>query len=104
METTDRRFYLEDLVGSQILSFDRHHVGHVVDVQVSPAPDFRVTGLLYGRYGWLHRLRVLEPLMHRLGMRATARIIPWRAVDRFERFTVTLKSGWEDEVIDPPSS
>jgi hypothetical protein len=104
METSDRQFYLEDLVGSQILSPDRHRVGHVVDVQVSPDPDFRVTALLYGRYGWLHRLRVLEPLMRRLGMREIARIIPWRAVDRFERFTVTLKAGWEDEVVDPPHS
>jgi hypothetical protein len=96
METHHRQFYLEDLVGSRIVSPDRRLVGHVVDVQVSPAAGFRVTGLMYGRYGWLYRLHVLEPFVRRLDLRATIQVIPWRAVDHFEHFTVTLKPGWQD--------
>jgi sporulation protein YlmC with PRC-barrel domain len=103
MDKNERQFFLEDLVGSQILSPDNQRVGHVVDVQVAPQADFRVTGLLYGPYGWLHRLRVLEPLMRRLGMHTRVHVIPWRSVERFERFTVTLKPGWEteDEALKP---
>jgi len=102
MATQDGEFYLEDLIGSKIVSPDRRRVGHVVDVQVTRTPEHRVTGLMYGRYGWLYRLHVLEPYVRSLGLHATVHVIPWRAVDRFERFTVTLKPGWEeaDEALD----
>lgn len=50
---------------------------------------------MYGHYGWLYRLHVLEPVAQRLGLHATVHVIPWDAVDRFERYTVTLKPGWE---------
>jgi hypothetical protein len=97
MDTQRRHVSLEDLVGSWIVGANHERIGRVVDVQVSPGPTCRVTGLMYGRSSWLYRLHVLEPLVRRFGMHVAVHVIPWQAVERFERFTVKLKPGWEGE-------
>lgn len=84
-------FYLEDLIGSKIVSAEGKHIGRVVDVRIATTPNYHVTGLLYGGSGWLNRLHVFDTLTHRFGLHADPHIIPWDAVTRFEHFTVTLK-------------
>lgn len=84
---------IEDLIGSRVVTAAGERLGPVVDVVVTPAPEYRVSGLELGRYGWLDRFALLRPLAHVLGPRAEPRIVPWEAVDRFEGGTLTLKSG-----------
>lgn len=96
MDTQTREFYIEDLIGSRIVSSERQYIGHVVDVEVSPGPERRVTGLLYGRASWLYRLHILHPVQHS-GLPAEIHVIPWRAVADFQRFIVTLKPDWQAE-------
>lgn len=95
--------FLEDLIGSHILNSGHQFIGHVVEVAVTPAPEYRVIGLMYGRSSWLYRLRVLEPLLLWFSARGPVRMIAWRAVARVERFTVILAPGWEaaDEALEP---
>jgi len=85
--------YIEDLVGSRIITAEGKKIGRVVDVQVTPDPEHVVTALVFGRYGWLYRFHVLQPFAETFGLRHEPRTIPWDAVKRFEHFTVTLKPG-----------
>lgn len=85
------QFFLEDLVGSRIITPDGREIGHVVDVLVTRGPEYRVTHLLYGRHAWPYRLHLKEPKIHD-DEQGPAYMIPWEDVERFEHFTVTLKS------------
>ncbi len=96
MDTQTREFYIEDLIGSRIVNSERQYIGHVVDVEVSPGPERRVTGLLYGRASWLYRLHILQPVQQS-GLRAEIHIIPWKAVAGFQHFIITLKPDWQAE-------
>lgn len=86
-------FFMEDLIGSKIVTAEGQEIGHVVDALISEGPEYCVTHLLYGRSGWLYRLHVFEPITQKFGLHVPSHVIPWEAVERFERFTVTLKSG-----------
>lgn len=91
---TPQHITIEDLVGSRIVSADGELVGHVVEIRVSPAPDYRVVELQFGRYGWLDRLNALRLIHGKYRPFAESECIPWEAVAAFERFTVTLKPGF----------
>jgi hypothetical protein len=70
-------------------------VGRVIEVQVTPGPEYRVLGLDVGLTGWLERLHLLGRLVALLGTDIKRRTASWDDVDRYERFTVTLKPGRE---------
>jgi sporulation protein YlmC with PRC-barrel domain len=90
--------FLEDLIGSKIVTADGKSIGRVVDIQVSTGPEHEVSALIFGKYAWLYRLHVLRPFARTFGFQHQPCIVPWSAVDRFERFVVTLKAGQESRI------
>jgi sporulation protein YlmC with PRC-barrel domain len=88
---------IADLIGSAIVTAEGERLGHVVDLEVDARAEYRVSALVFGRYGWLYRFHALASVARRLGRSGAPRRVPWAAVDRFERFTVTLKPGCELE-------
>jgi sporulation protein YlmC with PRC-barrel domain len=80
---------LADLIGSPVVTTADRCVGHVVDVELTSGPEYRVIGLICGRAGWLNRLDV----SHFLGEGRRPVSIPWDSVERFEDLTVRLKPG-----------
>jgi sporulation protein YlmC with PRC-barrel domain len=82
-----------DLLGSKIVTSEGKKIGHVVDIQITLGQEHKVTALVYGRHGWLFRWHVLRPFAEQFGLRFEPDTIPWDAVNRFERLTVTLKPG-----------
>ncbi len=94
---------IEGLVGSRIVTADGEHVGHVVEIRDSPGPDYRILELQFGRYGWLDRLNILRLIHGKYRPFAKSERIPWDAVASFERFTVTLKPGSDQNHKAPPA-
>ena len=95
-----RRISLADLVGSKIVTAEGKYVGHVVDAHLVPNRSYRVTELVYGTRAWLARLDVLgvlAGLVRPTTERHAPHAIPWEAVDRYERFVVYLKPGYEPD-------
>ena len=84
--------YISDLLYSQIVTSKGKRIGHVVDIQISPGAEHRVTALVFGRYAWLYRLHVLHPFARAFGLDIEPDIVPWDAVERFERHTFVLKA------------
>src|SRR4051812_19178336 len=85
---------IEDLVGSRVVTAEGKQVGRVIEVQATPGPEYRVTGLDVGLSAWLDRLHLLGRLVAR-GTDIKPRTASWDDVDRYERFTVILKPGRE---------
>jgi sporulation protein YlmC with PRC-barrel domain len=92
------KLYMGDLLDSKIVTAEGKKLGHVADVQLTPGPEYRVTALLFGEGGWLHRLHVLNPFIDIKSRQKKADSLPWDAVDRIEHGIVTLKSGHEPQV------
>jgi hypothetical protein len=70
-------------------------VGRVIEVQVTPSPEYRVIGLDVGLSAWLARLHLLGRLIALRGTNIKPRTASWDDVDRYERFTLMLKPGCE---------
>ena len=87
---------IEDLIGSKIVTAEGKMLGHVVDIHVTREREPEVIALVYGRSGWLYRLGVLYPFSQALGLQFKPYTVPWQAVEKFERLTVTLKPGYEE--------
>lgn len=85
---------IEDLVGSRIETAKGRRVGRVVDVEVEPAPSYRVCALLYGLYGWLYRFHALSAAARTVGIHARYEHIPWDGVAGYDGHTVRLKPGY----------
>jgi len=92
------RMFIADLIGSKIVTAEGKRIGRVVDIQVSIGPEHEVSSLIFGRYAWLYRFHVLRPFASIFGLHHQPQIVPWSAVDRFERFVVTLKAGQESRI------
>ena len=88
-----RTMYVEDLVGSKIVTAEGKHLGHVVDLQFTGGPEYEVTALVFGEPAWLYRYNVLEPFTRTFGIYLKPHTVPWDSVERFEDFVVTLKPG-----------
>lgn len=88
--TPDTPLPITALVGRALVTANNRQIGHIVDVEVSRSQGFRVTALLFGRYGWLDRLRVLHPVVRQLGIPVKPHRVPWHAVARIERRRVVL--------------
>ncbi len=85
---------IEDLVGSRIETAAGRRVGRVVDVEVEPAPSYRVCALLYGLYGWLYRFHALQAAAAIISIHARYERIPWDGVAAYDGRTVRLKPGY----------
>jgi sporulation protein YlmC with PRC-barrel domain len=88
-----RTLFIEDLIGSKIITAEGKHLGHVVDLQFTGGPEYEVTTLVFGKSAWLYRYDVLEPFTRTFGIYLKPHTVPWNAVERFEEFVVTLKPG-----------
>ena len=86
------------LVDFRAGSREGKRVGRVVDIQISLGPEHEVSALIFGEYAWLYRFHVLRPFARTFGLRHQPQIVPWSAVDRFERSVVTLKVGQESRI------
>jgi poly(hydroxyalkanoate) depolymerase family esterase len=86
---------IEDLVGSKVVTAEGKQVGRVIEVQVTPGPEYRVIALEVGLSAWLARLHLLGRLGALRGTDIKPRTVSWDDVDRYERFTVILKPGRE---------
>jgi hypothetical protein len=86
---------IEELVGSKVVTAEGQQLGRVIEVQVTPGPEYRVIGLDVGLSAWLERLHLLGRLVALRGTDIKPRTASWDDVDRYERFTVTLKPGRE---------
>lgn len=86
---------MEELLGSRIVTSEGKRIGHVIEIQVTRGPVYKVVELLFGRYAWLYHLHILHPLAQAFGWRAEPEHIPWEAVERVEHSTVTLKPGYD---------
>ncbi len=82
---------MEDLVGSRIVNPEGQEIGRVVDVQTTLGPPMRVIGLVVGRFGWLHRLRVARPLRPRLPEARTIDLVPWELVEWWDGYCVGIR-------------
>jgi len=90
-----KTLFIEDLLGSKIVTSEGRKIGHVVDIQITPGQEHMVTALVFGQHGWLYRWHVLYPFAEKFGLRIEPNTVPWDAVERFEAFTLTLKPGCE---------
>lgn len=86
---------LAEIVGGKVVTAEGKKVGHIVEIRVSPGPEYRVQSLLLGRYGWLDRFDLLRSARSHLPRNPDPHIIPWDAVDRLEPNKVVLKPGRE---------
>lgn len=80
------------LIGARVVDSGGKTLGHVIDMEVDPTRDFRVSAVELGRHGWLDRFRALRPLAHdRLSKRP--RVVAWRDIDRYEDGKIICKPG-----------
>jgi sporulation protein YlmC with PRC-barrel domain len=96
---------ISDLLSCRIVTADGKVVGRVADVQLTPAPEYRITALLFGPRAWLLRLHMLNPFASRPSAKAPNRVL-WETIDRIEPPTITLKPGCapekhDQEVLEP---
>jgi sporulation protein YlmC with PRC-barrel domain len=90
---------ISDLLSCKIVTADGNVVGRVADVQLTPAPEYRVTALLFGPRAWLLRLHMLNPFNGRPSSKAPNRVL-WETIDRIEPPIITLKPGCQPEKHD----
>jgi hypothetical protein len=95
------------LIGARV-TLDGKNLGHVIDLEIDPERDFRVSALELGRHGWLDRLHLLRPLAQ---ARSTSpiRLVDWSDVERVEDGRVVCRAGTqvrsetpEDDEPQPP--
>ncbi len=79
------------LLGRSIVEADGTRLGHVADIQLSERPPYRVTALLCGRRGLLHRLHVLNLFTERHTHPHKPDRIPWEQIERIEERRIVLK-------------
>jgi hypothetical protein len=80
------------LIGAMVVDADGRRLGHVIDLEVDPQNDFRVSALELGRFAWLDRMRIVRPMAHGRFSRPP-RIVAWDDVERFERGRLVCRTG-----------
>lgn len=80
------------LIGARVVSSEGKTLGHVIDLEVEPARDFRVAAVELGRFGWLDRLHLLRPIAHGRTSRPI-RIVEWRDVERVDGRRLICRPG-----------
>jgi sporulation protein YlmC with PRC-barrel domain len=89
----NKKIHIEDILGRKIVTADGNAIGHVADIQLSPAPEFRIIALLYGWGGWYYRLHLLNPFGKKHYHKPD--IVPWEAIERIEQSAIRLKPGYK---------
>ena len=84
-------FFITDLLGCTIVTTEGRKVGRVVDMHLSPGPDFQITDLVYSHSALLYKLHILRTLAIRLGMHIEQGTVPWADVYRYEHTTLTVR-------------
>lgn len=82
---------IDAILNRKIVTADGNVIGHVADIELSPAPEFKVTALFYGRRGWYHRLHLVNPFGTRKPLKPDR--VPWDAVEHLEESAIRLKPG-----------
>lgn len=95
--------HLADLVGKAIRTAEGDQLGHVVEVLVAPGPEPVVRGVLFGSYGMLSRLRMLEPLSKQFRIQPRPRFVPWSTVETFDAHGLHLRADAEGQVAAAPT-
>ena len=91
-EVGDTLLAAQHIVGATVVDSGGKTLGHVIDLEVDPERDLRVSAVELGRFGWLDRVRALRPLAHdRLG--GTLRVVAWSDIDRYEDGRLVCKAG-----------
>ena len=90
MERDRQKLRISDLLNCKIVTAEGKFVGHVVDIQLTPGPEYRVTALLFGQHAWLHRLHVLDLLNGHSSSPQMPNRVLWETIDRIEHSTVIL--------------
>ena len=80
------------LIGAKVVDADGKMLGHVIDMELDPGRDFRVSGVELGRHGWIDRLRALRPLAHDR-LTKPPRIVAWADIDHYEDGKLLCKPG-----------
>ena len=84
--------WMQELLGSKIVTHDGKKVGHIFDLQVSHNPEYEVVSIVYGRLAMLYRMHVLHPFAHMLHLKSgEPETIAWNQVASREHRKVTLK-------------
>lgn len=83
--------HIGTILGRKIITADGNVIGHVADIELTPAPEFQVIALFYGRRGWYHRLHLVNPFGSRKHRKPDR--VPWDAVERLEESAIRLKPG-----------
>ena len=96
MKRTASKLFLGDLLGCKIVTTEGKVLGHVLDVQLTSGPEYKVTALMFGRGGLFHRLHVLNSFRRERAKPARPDTVPWEAVASFERPVVKLKPGFAE--------
>lgn len=94
MQAKQSKLYIGNILGKKIVSAEGKTIGHVADIQLSPAPGYTVVALIFGRRGWLFRLHVLNPFASAEKRTRKPKTVPWGAIDRIEGGAVILKPGY----------
>lgn len=90
---------IEDVIRARIIAADGRVLGRVIDLEVTPAPEYRVTAVLYGTAAWLYRFNVLEAITAPLGRRLEPKRICWDDVDRLEPHALHLRPNARPEPV-----
>jgi hypothetical protein len=91
MQHRQTTFFITDLLGCKIVTTEGKNIGRVVDMHLSPGPDFQITDLVYSHSAFLYKLHILRTLATRFGMHIEQGTIPWAAVDQYERAILTVR-------------
>lgn len=91
MSRTATKFFISDLLGSQIVTDEGKVLGHVRDIQLTSGPEYKVIALMYGSGGFLHRFHMLNPIRKGTPSPIKHETIRWDAVASFDGSVVKLK-------------
>ena len=94
MQNIPAKLHLSDLLNSKIVTDEGQVLGHVADISLSPGPEYKVIGFLYGLHGWIYRLHVLNPFHPPQKLPQLPDAIPWQAIASIEDGTIKLKPGF----------
>lgn len=87
-----QRIHCEDLIGARVRDASGRERGRVVDLEVRPKEDWRVSALILGRFSFLDRFDLLRHIPYRLGgLGEHEERIPWEQVEAFADRTLRLR-------------
>lgn len=92
MQTKHSSFCISSMLGNEVISSSGKRLGCVADVELSPGPDYSITGLFFGRGGLQHRLHLINPFERSKGYRHKPNRVAWTDIERIEKRRIVLKA------------